>query len=59
MADEQVVGELRSSAFSFALDAAAGLAILNRNRSHPGTAISVGGTRALVAQRPLYRRRKT
>ncbi len=59
LADEQVVGELRSCARSFALDAAAGLAILNRNRSHPGTAISVGGARALVAQTPLYRRRKT
>ena len=59
LADEQVVGELRSCARSFALDAAAGLAILNRNRSHPGTAILVGGERALVAQKPLYRRRKT
>jgi aminomethyltransferase len=58
LADEQVVGELRSCARSFALDAAAGLAILTRNRSHPGTAILVGGERALVAQKPLYRRRK-
>ena len=58
VADEQVVGELRSGARSFALDAAAGLAILNRDRSRPGTAISVGGERALVAQKPLYRRRK-
>ena len=59
LADEQVVGELRSCARSFALDASAGLAILNRDRSLPGTAISVGGERALVAQKPLYRRRKT
>ena len=59
LANEQVVGELRSSARSFTLDAAAGLAILNRDRSHPGTAITVGGERALVAQKPLYRRRKT
>lgn len=58
VAGEQVVGELRSCASSFALDAAAGLAILNRDRSHPGTAISVGGEKALVAQKPLYRRRK-
>lgn len=58
LADEQVVGELRSCARSFALDASAGLAILNRNRSHPGTPILVGGERALVAQKPLYRRRK-
>ena len=59
LAEEQVVGELRSCARSFALDAAAGLAILNLDRSHPGTAISVGGESALVAQKPLYRRRKT
>ncbi len=59
LADGQVVGELRSCARSFALDAAAGLAILNRDRSQPGTAITVGGERALVAQQPLYRRRKT
>ncbi len=59
LADGQVAGELRSSARSFALDAAAGLAILKRNHSHPGTAISVGGEPALVAQKPLYRRRKT
>jgi len=58
LADEQVVGELRSCVRSFALDAAVGLAILNLDRSQPGTAISVGGERALVAQKPLYRRRK-
>ena len=57
LADGQVAGELRSCARSFALDAAAGLAILNRDRSHPGTAISVGGEPALVVQKPLYRRR--
>ena len=59
LAEGQVAGELRSCARSFALDAAAGLAILNRDRSQPGTAITVGGERALVAQKPLYRRRKT
>ncbi len=59
LAGEQVVGELRSCAHSFALDAAAGLAILNLNQSQPGTAITVGGENALVAQKPLYRRRKT
>lgn len=58
LAEGQVVGELRSCARSFALDAAVGLAILNLDRSQPGTAISVGGERALVAQKPLYRRRK-
>ncbi len=59
LADEQVVGELRSCARSFALDAAAGLAILARDRSHPGASITVGGEGALVAQKPLYRRRKS
>ncbi len=59
LADGQVAGEMRSGARSFALDAAVGLAILNRDRSHPGTVISVDGERALVAQKPLYRRRKT
>ncbi|MBH77706.1 MAG: hypothetical protein CL897_05725 [Dehalococcoidia bacterium] len=59
LAEGQVIGELRSCARSFTLDAAAGLAILSQDQSHPGTEIWVGGERALVAQKPLYRRRKT
>ena len=59
LADGDAVGEMRSGARSFALDAAVGLAILRRDRSRPGAIISVGGERAVVAQTPLYRRRKT
>lgn len=57
LADGEVAGELRSCARSFALDAAAGLAILNREHARPGTRLSVGGEPALVARSPLYRRR--
>ena len=59
LAGEVVVGQLRSSARSFALDAAVGIAVLDQERSQPGTEITAGGEVALVAQKPLYRRRKT
>ena len=59
LAGEAVVGELRSGARSFALDAAVGIAVLDQEESQPGTEITVGGELALVAQKPLYRRRKT
>jgi aminomethyltransferase len=51
------VGEVRSCVRSPSLDATIALAVLDQGDAVPGAALMVGGQRANVARKPLYRRR--
>ena len=53
----QRVGELRSCLRSSALGAIIGLAVIETGRAMPGTALDLGGIRATIVAKPLYRRR--
>lgn len=51
------VGELRSSVRSPALNATAGLGIIEARHAYPGSSLMVAGIPAVVVAKPLYRRR--
>lgn len=55
--DGRRVGEVRSCVVAMGLNAAAGLAIIDTAAAFPGAELEAGGSRLLVAAKPLYRRR--
>jgi glycine cleavage system aminomethyltransferase T len=57
--DGRQVGEVRSCLAAMGLHATAGLAIIEATVAFPGAELEAGGSRLLVAAKPLYRRRTT
>lgn len=57
ISDGRIVGEVRSACRSWSLGATIGLSLLDVAYSLPGTELSVGGKRANITSKPLFRRR--
>lgn len=54
----EAIGEIRSCARSFTLDATIALAVIDRRNATPGAALEVAGNRASPVAKPFFRRRR-